>query len=151
MHMARLAPTLNQDTEIDFKAIKERFFAINKARLARTMTDLRQRQRDFIELLPLLFHINHPIMPGYVSKSTPAGIPDYSPTNTTLNLAAKIAKSFSYKRRAYRRYHIEAIYMMGSTGTIAYSNKSDFDIWICYDDALKPDQIAALQQKAQAI
>ncbi len=149
--MARLAPHLSQESDVDFKAIKERFFAINKARLARTMTDLRQRQREFIELLPLLFHINHPIMPGYVSKSTPAGIPDYSPPNSTLVLANKIARSFSYKRRAYRRYHIEAIYMMGSTGTIAYSNSSDFDIWICYDDALKPDQIDALQQKAQAI
>lgn len=149
--MARHAPSIDQEPEFDFKAIKARFFAINKARLSRTMTDLRQRQREFIELLPLLFHTNHPILPGYVNKSTPAGIPDYSPTSTTLNLAKKMAKSFTYKRRAYRRYHISAIYMMGSTGTIAYSNKSDFDIWVCYDDGLKAEQVDSLQRKAAAI
>ena len=98
------------------------------------MADLRERQRHFIELLPLLYHTNHPILPGYVSKQTPAGIPDYSPGNQTLNLAKKLAKSFTYKKRAYRKYHIQAIYMMGSTGTIAYSSdKSDFDIWVCYE------------------
>ena len=149
--MAKQAPYPEQDPGFDFKAIKERFFALNKARLARTMHELRQRQREFIELLPLLFHTNHPILPGYVSKATPAGIPDYSPSATTLNLAKKIAKSFSYKRRAYRRYYIDAIYMMGSTGTIAYSNKSDFDIWICYDEELTPQQVDALQSKAKAI
>ena len=149
--MARQAPNPEQPPAFDFKAIKERFFALNKARLARTLNELRQRQREFIELLPLLFHTNHPILPGYVSKATPAGIPDYSPPSATLNLAKKMAKSFSYKRRAYRRYYIDAIYMMGSTGTIAYSNKSDFDIWICYDDELKPEQVEALQRKAKAI
>lgn len=149
--MARHAPNPEQEPAFDFKAIKERFFALNKARLTRTMTELRQRQSEFIELLPLLFHTNHPILPGYVSKSTPAGIPDYSPPGSTLNLAKKMAKSFSYKRRAYRRYYIDAIYMMGSTGTIAYTNKSDFDIWICYDANLKPEQVESLQRKAGAI
>jgi len=149
--MARLAPTLEQDKSFDFKEIKQRFLDLNKARLKRTLSELRQRQQEFVDLLPLLYHINHPTLPGYVSKTTPAGVPDYSPSNTTLNLSKKLAKSFEYKKRAYRRYHIQALYMMGSTGTIAYSNKSDFDIWVCYDSSLKKDQIESLQQKSQAI
>jgi len=150
--MARLAPTLNPEPSIDFKQIKQRFFDLNKNRLKRTLADLRERQRHFIELLPLLYHTNHPILPGYVSKQTPAGIPDYSPGNRTLNLAKKLAKSFTYKKRAYRKYNVLAIYMMGSTGTIAYSSdKSDFDIWVCYDGSLKKDQIENLKQKSKAI
>lgn len=149
--MARQAPRASQDPEFDFKEIKQRFFALNKARLARTRADLRQRQVDFLELLPLLFHTNHPTLPGYVAKNTPAGIPDYSPGTQALQLAGKLSMSFSFKRRAYRRYHIQALYMMGSTGTIAYSNQSDFDIWVCYDSALKPEQIELLAQKAAAI
>lgn len=151
MTMARLAQTLEQDKAFDFKEIKQRFLDLNKARLKRTLTELRQRQREFVDLLPLLYHTNHPMLPGYVSKSTPTGIPDYSPSNTTLNLSKKLSKSFEYKKRAYRRYHIQALYMMGSTGTIAYSNKSDLDIWVCYDSALKKEQIKSLQQKSQAI
>ena len=105
--MARQAPTLEQDTEFDFKEIKQRFHDLNKARLRRTLSELRQRQREFVDLLPLLYHINHPMLPGYVSKSTPAGIPDYSPSNETLNLSKKLSKSFEYKKRAYRRYYIQ--------------------------------------------
>ncbi len=150
--MVRLAPTLDLDPTFDFKQIKQRFYDLNKSRLKRSMADMRERQRQFVELLPLLYHSNHPILPGYVSKSTPAGIPEYSPSNTTLNLAKTLAKSFTYKKRAYRKYHIQAIYMMGSTGTIAYSSKnSDFDIWVCYDSSLKNDQIENLKLKSQAI
>lgn len=149
--MARQAQITDQDPGIDFKEIKQRFFALNKARLQRTRADLRQRQLDFLELLPLLYHINHPTLPGYISKTTPAGIPDYTPTNQALQLATRLSKSFSYKRRAYRRFHILALYMMGSTGTIGYSNNSDFDIWVCYDSNLDPDQVAALESKSAAI
>ena len=149
--MARQAQIRDQDPTVDFKEIKQRFFALNKARLQRTRADLRQRQLDFLELLPLLYHINHPTLPGYVSKLTPAGIPDYSPGNLALQLASRLSKSFSYKRRAYRRFHIQALYMMGSTGTIAYSTKSDFDIWVCYDSNLNREQIDALAKKSQAI
>jgi adenylate cyclase class 1 len=149
--MARQAQITDQEPIFDFKEIKQRFFALNKARLQRTRADLRQRQLDFLELLPLLYHINHPTLPGYISKLAPAGIPDYSPTSLALQLASKISKSFSYKRRAYRRFHIQALYMMGSTGTIAYSNKSDFDIWVCYDSSLSPEQVEALNNKSAAI
>lgn len=41
--------------------------------------------------------------------------------------------------------------MMGSTGTIDYSNKSDFDIWVCYDSQLTPEQVASLSQNPEAI
>jgi len=149
--MARQAQLLDDERIFDFKEIKQRFLDLNKARLRRTLGELRQRQREFVDLLPLLYHINHPTLPGYVSKSTPAGIPEYSPSNETLNLSKRISKSFAYKKRAYRRYQIQALYLMGSTGTIAYSNKSDFDIWVCYDSSLKKDQIESLQQKSLAI
>jgi adenylate cyclase class 1 len=149
--MARQAQIPEQDSVFDFKEIKQRFLDLNKARLRRTLGELRQRQREFVDLLPLLYHINHPTLPGYVSKTTPAGIPEYTPNNETLNLSKRISKSFAYKKRAYRRYHIQALYLMGSTGTIAYSNKSDFDIWICYDSSLKPDQIESLKKKSHAI
>ncbi|MBI1423978.1 MAG: hypothetical protein GC149_10970 [Gammaproteobacteria bacterium] len=149
--MARQAQIHESEPGFDFKEIKQRFFALNKARLQRTRADLRQRQLDFLELLPLLYHINHPTLPGYVSKHTPAGIPDYSPGSLALQLAGKLSKSFSYKRRAYRRFHIQALYMMGSTGTIAYSNKSDFDIWVCYDSNLNQEQVETLSKKSAAI
>lgn len=139
------------ESGVDFKSIKERFFAINKKRLARTCEDMGIREQEFLELLPFLFHSNHPLLPGYVSKDAPAGIPDYSPSNLAIQLSKRRAKSFTYKKRAYRKYDIHAIYLMGSTGTIAYSDKSDLDIWVCYDSGLKPEMVEMLANKAQDI
>jgi len=40
---------------------------------------------------------------------------------------------------------------MGSTGTIAYSDKSDFDIWVCHREDLSPIELKELQLKTQRI
>jgi len=142
----------NQATgDYDFSEIKQRFLDINNARLKRIGADLRASQSDFLTLLPLLFHVNHPLLPGYISKETPMGIPSYIPDENTLHLAQRISRSFKYKKKAYREFNIEAIYLMGSSGTIAYNDKSDFDIWICHSENLKEGLVAELEGKTQAI
>ncbi len=138
-------------TNYDFSEIKQRFLDINDARLKRIDADLRAPQRDFLTLLPLLFHVNHPLLPGYISKETPVGVPAYVPSQDTLHLAQRIARSFEFKKKAYRQFSIEAIYLMGSSGTIAYNDKSDFDIWICHSESLKDSLVEELQDKTQAV
>ncbi|MGD8526867.1 MAG: class I adenylate cyclase, partial [Thioalkalispiraceae bacterium] len=113
--------------------------------------DLKSNQRDFVELVQLLFHVNHPMLPGYVSKDTPSGIPDYTPSSTALSLAKRISKSFAFKKRAYRKFYIQGIYLMGSTGTIAYGDMSDLDVWICHDSELDQNQLDELRNKAMDI
>ncbi len=136
---------------LEMRAVRRRFMAINQDRLRRVRESLEQRQQVFLQLLPLLFHINHPMLPGYLSNKTPCGISDYAPGKRCIQAARKLARSFSYQRRAQRRYSIHALYMMGSTGTIAYSRASDFDIWICHRPGLPERDIAALREKADAI
>ena len=102
-------------------------------------------------MLPLLFHANHASFPGYVSPETPVGISNYTPPQQTLDIAKKAVKSYIYKRKAQPRYDIHALYLMGSSGTIAYSEKSDFDIWLCYAPNLEQEQIAELARKCQEI
>ena len=135
----------------DFVEIKQRFLDINDERLKRIDADLRTSQRDFLTLLPLFFHVNHPLLPGYISKETPIGIPSYVPDKNTLHLAQRISRSFKFKKKAYREFNIEAIYLMGSSGTIAYNDKSDFDLWICHSENLKDSLVAELEGKTQAI
>ncbi len=141
------------DTEgnYDFADIQQRFLAINNERIKRINADLRTSQREFLTLLPLLFHVNHPLLPGYISKETPIGIPAFVPDQESLHLAQKISRSFEFKKKAYREFNIEAIYLMGSSGTIAYNDKSDFDIWICHSESIKPALIEELQGKVQAV
>ena len=138
-------------TSIDISAVRKRFEILNRERLSRAQLFLRERQRDFLDVLPLVFHTNHPSLPGFVSKSTPAGVAEYRPTDRSLIAAKRFSKSFSQKRRALPRYEILALYLMGSSGTVAYSKKSDFDIWICHREDLDFQQLDELRQKAFAI
>ncbi len=136
---------------LNLSAIKRRFLALNRERLLRVQDTLRARQRAFMELLPLLFHVNHPLLPGYESKKTIAGVSDYTPTQASLDTATRLFKGFDHRRRALRQHSVLAIYLMGSSGTIAYSESSDFDIWICHRPDLGDTQCDALRRKADAI
>lgn len=135
----------------DLNTIRQRFQRLHRERLRRIRNELRPSQQEFLDLLPLLFHINHPMLPGYVNSETPIGIPDFSPPRRSLDAAKKLSRSFDYKKRAQRQYHIHGIYLMGSTGTIGQSSSSDFDLWLCYDPTLNDKQCQQLQQKTELI
>jgi len=135
----------------DLMAVVRRFRNLHALQLLRIQESLALRQRDFLELLPLLFQTNHPLLPGFVSLETPAGIPDYQPGRRTLLRAERLTKSFEYRRRALTRYPVWGIYLMGSVGSIAYSRKSDLDIWLVHDPELEPETLAELREKGRAV
>lgn len=135
----------------DFDKILRRFKQINTIRLQRTRETLTERQKEFLTLLPFLFHINHPNLPGFVSTNCPIGIPDFNPSKEMKFLAKRIAKSYTYKHQAYQQYDISSLYFMGSPGTIAYSQDSDFDVWLCYREDLSTKQVKELYQKTDLV
>ncbi|MFV2055900.1 MAG: class I adenylate cyclase [Thiohalomonadales bacterium] len=137
--------------DIDVKAIKKRFLVINRERLQRIQHGLSWRQRDFLDLIPVFFHLNHAMLPGFVSKETPAGISKYVPSQKSLDAVKAIAKTFVHKQRALRGYDIFSLFIMGSMGTIAQSADSDFDIWVCHNPDLNKRQLGELRQKCDRI
>ena len=68
----------------DLHAISQRFKNLHLFKLQRIQQFLRVRQQVFLELLALTFHQNHPLLPGYISSNTPAGIPDFTPVEQRL-------------------------------------------------------------------
>lgn len=113
--------------------LKQRFLDLNTQRYQRTCAALSERQQQFLQALPLLFHVNHPMLPGYVSHRTPAGVYQFSPSNDELRIARIIARSFQYNRDLTEKTRaIDALFVMGSVGTIAQSDSSDLDIWVCH-------------------
>lgn len=145
------AATTPPDDGIDRKQLRQlltRFRAISAARLERVRGMLAPRQRQFLDLLPLLLHINHPALPGYVSQDTPCGISGYTPSATELALARHLAISFSPQRQATPEPRLQALYLMGSSGTLGHSDGSDLDIWICYPEELDAGELALLARKA---
>jgi adenylate cyclase class 1 len=143
------------DEGIDRKVLSQlraRFLALNAGRLARANEGLSSRQQSVLTLLPLFFHVNHPLLPGYVSGSTPAGVSHYEPEASTLTEAQRLTRSFSYKpRRGTAPDPIHGIFLMGSLGTLAQADQSDMDVWVCHDSALSPEAVQDLRKKCQAL
>ncbi len=131
--------------------IRRRFTAINRDRLNRVSQQLSARQQDFLELLPLFFHTNHPLMPGYVGSDVPTGVASYAVTQSAVKRARALVRAFTFQRRALRTLPIQGIYLMGSTGTVGQSSHSDLDIWLCHDPSLDAAEVARLREKADAI
>ncbi|WMS86139.1 class I adenylate cyclase [Pleionea litopenaei] len=140
--------------EIDRKQLKElqrRFLELNDKRKQLLTQNLGDKENALIELLPFLFHINHPTLPGYVGADAPCGVANYQPEKSTIQLAKKYAKSLDYKPRAVRQIEIEGIYLMGSAGSVAHSMQSDFDVWVCCSEDLSPERKALLRDKRAKI
>lgn len=143
------------DNGVDRKQLallKQRFLTLNSHRYERTCAALLERQQQFLALLPLLFHVNHPMLPGYISHQVPCGIHNFTPDKDVLRLAKAWARSFNFTRDlAATKPAIDAIFVMGSIGTIGQSDGSDLDIWICHRDTLSPAQSAELEQKCRRL
>ncbi len=128
--------------------LKQRFLDLNQQRYARTCAALSERQQQFLQLLPLLFHVNHPMLPGYVSHNTPSGVYQFSPSAEQLRYAKIIARSFHFQRDlTEKNCQIDALFIMGSVGTIAQSDSSDLDIWVCHSLQSDAQYLSELERK----
>lgn len=132
--------------------IKQHYIQLNQVRYRRTLHVLSERQQQFMALLPLLFHVNHPMLPGYISHLAPAGIQGYSPSKDDIRIAKGVARSFVYQRDLVDKAEaIEALFMMGSLGTIAHADNSDIDVWVCHTENLSHAALAELHEKCNAL
>ncbi len=143
------------DEGIDRKVLAQlraRFMALNEGRMARAIEGLTPRQQSVLAMLPLFFHVNHPLLPGYVSGSTPAGLSNYEPDAQALTEAQRLTRSFSYKpRHGNPPRPIHGLFLMGSLGTLAQADQSDMDVWVCHAPDLNETELAELRKKCQLL
>jgi len=147
-----LKPDFNEGIDRkDLTTICQRFLSLIKQRLERTRWAMTTRQRLVLDVLPLLFHVNHPLLPGYVSRTTPASLRNYEPDKDDLREARRLSRSFNYRGTEKKTRDIVSLFLMGSTGSIAHSTGSDLDIWLCYRNGLSKKALTELQLKAERI
>ena len=153
-HPHEIRPDLEEG--IDRKVLSQlraRFLKLNEGRMARAMAGLSTRQQGVLTLLPLFFHVNHPLLPGYVSGSTPAGLSNYEPDANVLAEAQRLTRSFSYKPRhgSNPPRPIHGLFLMGSLGTLAQADQSDMDVWVCHAPDLSESELTELRKKCQLL
>ncbi len=150
---SEIRPDLDQGIDREVLArLRTRFMTLSNGRLSRALEGLSTRQQSVLNLLPLFFHVNHPLLPGYVSGSTPAGVSSYQPSALALTEAQRLTRSFSYKAQlGTARLPIHGLFLMGSLGTLAQAEESDMDVWVCHDSELTLSEIEELRRKCQAL
>ncbi|AVD87594.1 MULTISPECIES: class I adenylate cyclase [Pseudomonas] len=152
-HPHEIRPDL--DEGIDRKVLaklRARFLQVNEGRLQRAKDGLSTRQQQVLTLLPLLFHVNHPLLPGYVSGSTPAGVSGFEPDAELVAEGQRLARSFSYKTRLGNPHRpIHGLFLMGSLGSLAQAEQSDMDLWVCHAPGLNDHQLQELRRKCQLL
>ena len=111
--------------------------------------------RHIVSLVPLLLHLNHPALPGYV-EDAPAGIADFTLSNYQQNFLSKehpelveAVQSAVNSDAVFAQ--ILGIYVMGSFGSISQTSASDLDIWICHQDDLSEQEQQRLAEKTKKI
>ena len=120
---------------------------VARQRLGFIHDSLTHEQARFMELLPLLLHLNHPALPGFCGSDVPAGIAGYEPGRNVLLAARQHARSLRQERRPQRVPPLLGLYLLGSSGTLGQDRRSDFDFWVCHHPGLDAAQRERLAQK----
>ena len=152
---AHVAPiSLDFEEGIDRKTLRrlrDRFLLVNQQRWDRAHSALSYRQQMVLEILPLVFHLNHPALPGYLDSDCPYGLSNYQPSPATINAARRLARTFSLKDEGKRKPDLDAMFLMGSPGTLGHSVASDLDVWLCHRSDLPERGIRCLERKAEKL
>ena len=132
-------------------AVLGRFESINRARLHRIREALGPEQVRFFDVLPLLFHVNRPGLPGYVSRETPAGIKRFAAGPEAMDAALHLFRSAIGAGEAAEPRDLLGIYCLGSLGSIAQCPESDLDVWVCHEPGIEARRLAELNAKARVV
>ncbi|QTL39675.1 class I adenylate cyclase [Xenorhabdus budapestensis] len=131
------------------ETLKQRLDAINQLRLERATNSMSAAFKQVYNLIPVLLHYHHPMMPGYIKDDVPHGVCFFVPDETQQfwinDLEYQLTGVFSPSFNG--ELPITGIYSMGSTSSIGQSCFSDLDIWVCHQSWLDSGEKALLEQK----
>lgn len=130
--MAFRKPLSEHSIEVDVEALRamgQRFAMHHRQRYLDALAKLDGRKREILAALPMFFHANHPALPGYV-QNAPCGIVGHTPTASDVSAIHRFARSFGASLATNRR-DIDAIFLMGSGGSLGHTADSDIDLWVC--------------------
>lgn len=128
---------------------QENFLRLNTRRMEQASSLMPPRQQRLLDMLPLLLHVNHPQLPGFVDHETPAGIEHYSPAPAAIRAIRSLLPNSPKLENAAEGScaSISALFLMGSLGSLAQSRSSDLDVWVCLQSALPAEQQQRLGKK----
>ncbi len=147
------APVLPQDAAAVIVRNRAAFSAYNVARIREMLRHLTPRKYKLFRQIPFWLHVNKPGLPGYMKTPLlPFGIYRFTDSGfwkqalTDHRVAEKRLLPFLSKAP-----HILGLYLMGSAGTLAQRETSDFDYWLVVDGARMGPRGRALLEERLAL
>lgn len=140
------------------------FLRNNARRIGWGMEKMGREQSGVYRMIPLLLHTD--FFEQEMDVASPVPVPrltisGYEPDYTALELARMHFAHAALPQEEDRliptnpprtRVTVEALYTIGSLGTVAQSDDSDIDYWVCCRlDELTPEQVRGIQAKLDAI
>jgi len=135
------------------RAYKQNFLVYNRLKLNQLHESLeRQVIMDLLEFIPFLLHVNIPDLPGYIQSAVmPVGISGYSLAGRTPKMAVSRTITPGMMKHVSEPF-VHMLALMGSSGTIAFNSRSDFDFWVCgYESEYSPEAISQFKAKCRKI
>lgn len=129
---------------------QQAFAALNQTRLDAAYNLMLPKQQQVLDLIPVLLHMNHARLPGFIDYRVPAGVAHYEPNTRQLNALQNLARGLPVQR-SRGQPPIEGLYLIGSIGSVAQSRHSDLDLWLCYHEALPAQELLLLTKKCRLI
>lgn len=134
-------------TLAELNKAKRRVDQLDQLRIARALNNSSEAFRQVFTLLPALLHFNVPQLIGY-TPSSPQGIFEYQPSQATQAYLDELPFSLLPSASAIQ---FDALYVMGSIGSITQNGFSDLDLWLCHSTPFSDVQQHALMEKLAKI
>jgi len=122
------------------------FKTYNNHRLGTLLRSYNSQQQKTILVLPLLFHTNISMFPGYISEHTPSVIENYQPDVASLKIAHGLNRSFSYDEETMT--DDSSIISIQAQERIISGEKL---LWILHQPSLENKDIKLLEKKSRII
>lgn len=122
------------------ETLKQRLDAINQLRLERATASMSETFSKVYNLLPVLFHYHHPMMPGFIEGNVPHGVCFFSPDTEQMKWLGQFERFLPIEKPTNGELPITGIYSMGSTSSVGQSHCSDIDVWVCHPSWLDHEE-----------
>ena len=137
----------------DARAMARAFLANNQRRVDWCLERMGPAKAECYHLAPFLLHTE--VFERF-SEIPPLALPcrmaGYTPSCTVLEIARKHFPMVDLPREEPDPVLIQALYTIGSVGTVAQTGASDLDYWVCYDPEDMPEvMVDGLTYKLEAI
>ncbi len=124
----------------------------NQQKQAHALAVMCPYSQQVFQLLPVLLHYHHPLLPGYVPGGVPVGICNFQPNERQQQFIDELSQqAVNEPLQTAASPEIFGLYSMGSTSSIGQSRESDLDVWVCHSHQMAPERVAWLQQKCLLI